>query len=213
MAEAQTPSKSGLTRGKAILIAILSVALVAVLYIQFGGKAEKPAGEATGYRPPRPAVAVQPANSKAKPVTLASAKTQSNAQSGKDKGIATAPIIDETHWQSPKLEKIVAYDPFALPPSFPQPPKVAGGKATGADGLIAAAAADDAKKLAEAVEKLHMQLNELSQRGVHVIVQDASGQVATMIGDRLLHVGDKINGFTVTAIDTDGVHIERKESP
>ena len=48
MAEAQTSSKPGLTRGKAILIGVLSVVLVAVLYIQFGGKAEKPASEATG---------------------------------------------------------------------------------------------------------------------------------------------------------------------
>ena len=60
MAEAQTPSKKGLTRGKAILIGILSVVLVAILYIQFGHGGEKPSGEAIGYRPPRPALAVQP---------------------------------------------------------------------------------------------------------------------------------------------------------
>ena len=81
-----------------------------------------------------------------------------------------------------------------------------------AGGLIAAAAADDAKKLAEAVEKLHMQLEELKQRGVHVIVREGDQYVA-WIGDRMLHVGDEINGFTVTAIDPDGVHVERKESP
>ena len=57
-----------------------------------------------------------------------------------------------------------------------------------------------------------MQLEELKQRGVHVIVREGDQYVA-WIGDRMLHVGDKINGFTVTAIDTDGVHIERKESP
>ena len=127
MAEAQTPSKSGLTRGNAILIGILAVALVAILYVQFGGKAEKPAGEAAGYRPPRPAVAVQPVNSTAKPVTLASAKTPSNVQADKDKAAATELLIDETRWKSPKLETIAAYDPLALPPSFPQPPKVVAG--------------------------------------------------------------------------------------
>jgi hypothetical protein len=108
----------------------------------------------------------------------------------------------------------VAYDPFALPPSFPQPPKItAGGKATGADGLIAAAAADDAKRIAEAAENLRMQLEELKQQGVHVILRKGDQYVA-VIGDRMLHVGDKIDEFTVTAIDPDdGVHIERKESP
>jgi hypothetical protein len=215
VAEAPTSSKKGLTRGKAILIGILAVVLVAILYIQFGGKAEKPASEATGYRPPRPALAVQPASPTAKPVTLATAKTSANTQVGNNIGATTVPLIDQTHWKSPKLEMLVAYDPFALPPSFPQPPKVtAGGKATGADGLIAAAAADDAKKMAEAVVKQRMELEELRQRGVHVILFDRElHQYVAWIGERKLHVGDKINEFTVTAIDTDGVHIERKESP
>ena len=31
-----------------------------------------------------------------------------------------------------------------------------------------------------------------------------------MIGDRMVHVGDEINGFTVTEIDPQGVHVERK---
>jgi hypothetical protein len=47
---------------------------------------------------------------------------------------------------------------------------------------------------------------------VHVIVRERDAYVA-VIGDRLLHVGDKINEFTVTAIDPDGVHVEMKESP
>jgi hypothetical protein len=216
VAEAETPSKAGLTRGKAILIGILSVVLVVVLYIQFGGKAEKPTGEATGYRLPRPALAVQPASPTTKPVMLASAKMPSNAQAGNNKGAVEVPLIDQTLWKSPKLATLVAYDPFALPPSFPQPPKaMAGGKANGADGLIAAAAADDAKKMAEAVVKQRMELEELRQRGVHVILFDHKlHQYVAVIGERTLHTGDKINEFTVTAIDPDdGVHIEKKESP
>jgi hypothetical protein len=211
--EAKTSSKKRLTRPKAILLGILSVVLILVLYVQFGRGRQKPEAEAVGYRSPRPAVMVQPANSAANPVTLASAKMPPNAQAAQDKNSAAAPLIDETRWKSPKLETIVAYDPFALPSAFPQPSKVAGGaQAKGADGLIAAAAADDAKKLAEELEKLHMQLEELTQRGVHVIVRERDAYVA-VIGDRLLHVGDKINEFTVTAIDPDGVHVEMKESP
>jgi hypothetical protein len=212
VADAQTLSKIGLTRGKAILIGILFVALIVVLFVQFGHGSAKSGGDATGYRPPKPAVVVQPVNSTANPVTLASAKTQSNIQAGEAKNSDSALLIDVTRWKSPKLETIVAYDPFALPPVFPQPPKVAGAQAKGVDGLIAAAAADDAKKLSEAVEQLHMQLEELTQRGVHVIVRERDAYVA-VIGDRLLHVGDKINEFTVTAIDPDGVHVEMKESP
>lgn len=218
MAEAQTSSKKGLTRGKAILIGVLAVALIVVLYIQFGGGSAKPSGETVAaYRPPRPALAVQPVSTTAKSVTLASATTPVNAQQpGKDKSASTTPIIDGTHWKSPKVEVIAAYDPFALPPAFPQLPKVkAGGKGIGADGLIAAAAADDAKKMAEAFEKQRIEMDELRERGVHVITFDNKlHQYVAVIGDRTLHVGDMINEFTVTAIDPDdGVHIERKESP
>ena len=111
------------------------------------------------------------------------------------------------------MTAVTAYDPFALPRTFPQPAKAATDtKSAAADKLIAAAAADDAKKLAEAVEKLRMQLKELEERGVHVIIRERD-QYAAMIGDRMLHVGDEINGFTVTAIDPSGVSVERKKSP
>jgi hypothetical protein len=209
VADAKTSSKGALTRGKAILIGVLAIAFVAILYVQFGGGGEKPAGKSVGYRPPRPAVASSAANS----LTLASAKMPSNIQPGKD-AAAVLPI-DVARWKSPKLETITTYDPFALPPGFPQPPKnVAGGPKGRADGLIAAAAADDAKKLAEAVEKRVMELEELKQRGVHVIVGEGDHYVA-WIGERKLHVGDEINGFTVTAIDPDGgvSIVEKKESP
>ena len=189
--------------------------LVAILYIQFGGGGEKPAGEPTGYRPPRPARgrATGELDGETRDAGVCEDADECTSRV-RIKSAAAAPLIDETRWKSPKLETIVAYDPFALPPSFPQPPKVtAGGKAIGADGLIAAAAADDAKKMAEAVEKQRMELEELKQRGVHVILRKGDQYVA-VIGDRMLHVGDKINEFTVTAIDPDdGVHIERKESP
>jgi hypothetical protein len=215
VAEAKSSSKGALTRGKAILIGVLAIALVVILYVQFGGGGQKPADKPVGYRPPRPAVVVQPGSSAANSLTLASAKTPSITQSGKDKDSAAMPPIDVARWKSPKLETITAHDPFALPPSFPQPPKNAAFGAKGAtEGLIAAAAADDAKKLAEAVEKRVMQLEELKQRGVHVIVGEGDQYVA-WIGDRKLHVGDEINGFTVTAIDPDGgvSIVEKKESP
>ncbi len=206
MAEATTSEKQrGLTRRKAITIAVLAVVLVVVLYVQFGMSNEKTNSALVGYRPQR-AAASQPTDSTAKHAVVAPQKKPTGNNT------VSAPIIDQTRWKSPTLTTVVAYDPFALPPAFPQPPRVVGGsKSDKAENLIAAAAADDAKKMADAVEKIHMELEELAQRGVHVIVRDRDGYAA-MIGDRMLHVGDKINEFTVTAIDPDGVHVERKES-
>lgn len=208
MADAQRSSRqSGLTRGKAILIGVLAVVLVVVLYVQFGSSGATASSGSVGSRPSRRPLSPQPAVAGVRPAAV----TDPNGPPGKE--AAAAPIIDETRWKAPPLSTVTAYDPFALPPAFPQPPKVAiDAKSIGPEGLIAAAAADDAKKLAEAVEKLRMQLEELKQRGVHVIVRERD-QYTAMIGDRMLHVGDEINGFTVTAIDPNGVHVERKESP
>jgi hypothetical protein len=220
VAEPGTSSKQGgLTRAKAILIGVLAVVLVVILYVQFGSSGAKLNFDGVGYRPPHRAAAPQPASATANPATAgmppgSSAVGKSAAASAAANGeTIVAPIIDETRWKSPQLAAVIAYDPFALPAAFPQPPRVGiGGKLVGPEELIEAAEADDAKRLAEAVEKLRMQLEELKQRGVHVIVREHD-KYAAMIGDRMLYVGDEINGFTVTAIDTNGVHVERKESP
>jgi hypothetical protein len=211
VAEAKNSSTKALTRGKAILIAVLAIVLVVILCVQFGGAGEK-RGAAAGYRVPRPAVAVQPAKHVENELTPVAAKMPSAAEANKD--AAAAPITDAAHWKSPKIETIVAYDPFALPAAFPQPPKKLAAGTKGKDSLIAAAAADDAKRLADAVEKRLQELQELRERGVHVIIGEGDQYVA-WIGERKLHVGDEINGFTITAIDPNGgVYIvEKKESP
>ena len=218
MADANSSKKAGLTRGKAILIGVLAVVLLIVLCVQFGGSSEQPTAGASRYRPPRPAVAVQPATPEAKPVTPVVAKPTPSAPVGKEKDTTTVSIINESHWKAPAVATIIAYDPFALPASFPQPPKVAaGGKSADGKDLIAAAAEDDAKRAADAAEELHLQLQQLIEQGVHAVFSEGNQYVA-VVGDRVLRVGDEIDGFTVTAIDPDAapekvVHLERKQSP
>jgi hypothetical protein len=216
VAEAQTSAKQGsLTRGKAILIAVLGVVLVVVLYVQFGRRGETLAAETAEYRPRQtPATPPPvPATAAAKPAATPATQVTPGTKAPAGTQVVAVPIIDETKWKAPPLAKVVAFDPFALPAAFPQPAKVTkDGKVLNTEGLIAAAAADDAKRLADAIEKLQTELEELKQRGVHVIIRERD-QYAAMIGDRMLHVGDEINGFTVTAIDPNGVHVERKESP
>ena len=106
MAEAKTSSKKGLTRGKAILIGVLSIALVVILYIQFGGGGDKPAGKpsATDRRDRR--WQCNPANSAANPLTLASAKTPSNAQAGKDKDAAAGSPSTRRGGNRPSLKRL-----------------------------------------------------------------------------------------------------------
>ena len=201
MADTQS-KRAALTPGKAALIGVLAIVLVGVLYWQFAGStagtnvAAAPGPHhtpiaTTAVKPTRPAPAAKSKQAESKPV------------------MELASLVDPAAWKSPKLTDVIAYDPFAVPDTFPKP-KPIDPNAAKTDGLVAVAQADDAKKLAEAVAQLEMQLRELEQRGVQVIVRDRD-QYAAMIGDRVVHVGDEINGFTVTVIDpTTGVRVERK---
>jgi len=119
--------------------------------------------------------------------------------------------FDQAKWKSPELSVVVAYDPFALPPGFPQPPRVHNASDEVSGAIDDSTAADRAKELADALEELQTQLDDLKQRGVHVIVSQ-NDQYVAMIGDRVIHVGDKINEFTVTEIDPSGVRVERKDA-
>lgn len=192
--------KIGLTRGKAMLIALLAVVLVGVIYVQIArfsdGDIVAASADAPEYRPPGPPRTALPIAQAAADVPAASTHT------------ATAAVFDQAKWAPPELAAVTAFDPFALPAMFPQPPTE--GAPPLADGAEpgATAARVESAALADAVEALRMELTALQERGVHVIVRDGDRYVA-LIGDRTVHVGDEINGFTVTAIEPDGVHVER----
>jgi hypothetical protein len=195
--------KGGLTRGKAVLIAVLAVVLVVVMYIQFGRSNGAGSDEAVAFAPRRPP-GVPPVTA-AKPNAETANTTTSPASESE-----TVAMIDVTRWKSPKLTDVVAHDPFALPVTFPQPAKVVFDPSmTDSPDVEVASAADKAKQLADAVEQLQRQLDGLKQRGVQVIVRERD-QYAAMIGDRMVHVGDEIDGFVITAIRPDGVQVEGK---
>jgi hypothetical protein len=193
--------KIGLTPGRAALMGLLGAALVGVLYLQFG-PSKNGSASPTGAVPPR-----RPAPPRSA-VTPAAQQTASNEESNPTE--ATAIEFDQSKWKSPELSAVVAYDPFALPAAFPQP-QATTAQLT-ADGGRSALAAANAEQLADELERLQSQLDELKNRGVHVVVS-AEGEYVAMIGDRLVHVGDEINEFTVTAIDPNGVRVERKQLP
>lgn len=209
MASKQTTEKpSGVTRGQKLVIGALAVVLLAVLYVQL-----KPSGDvddaaapiASARRVPRTPRGARPRNEPVDPVAT-------------DEELAELEIpvvtgmLEQALWRSADLSTATQYDPFALPAAFPQPVRLAT-----ADELRASAAADaadesPAEDLTTRVERLQMELEELRQRGVRVIVKQ-SDHYAAMIGDRTVHVGDEINGFTITAIEPHGVRVERKVQP
>jgi hypothetical protein len=122
---------------------------------------------------------------------------------------ADSDAFERTAWKSPDVSTVIGYDPFALPAAFPRP-AAATELHGGPGGTAATSDTERASQLADTVANLRTKLEELRQRGVHVIVKQQDQYVA-IVGDRTIHVGDEINGFTVTAIEPDGVQVEWKE--
>jgi hypothetical protein len=192
--------QAGLTRGKMLIIGILAVVLVGVIYLQYG-----PSGISQQIEPATPATESRIARPALEQVSPAVADAGES-----EVGLAAElAVFDHARWETPELSEVIAYDPFAVPAAFPQSLRAVLDPTLAAQGGDSAAAAFNAKLLAEAVEQMQLQLEELQQRGVHVIV-NLRDQYVAMIGDRTVHVGDEINGFVVTAIDPDGVRVERK---
>lgn len=195
------PRMPARSRGKALLIGALSIVLVVVLYVQFGrraGGSETVDAETASTPVPTPKLPSADKAATAEPSPEPEAEMR-----------AALLEFDQARWKPPELSKVVAYDPFALPAGFPRPSPLGGLAVAEAD---AATAEESSKQLAEALAELRMQLDELKERGVHVIVGQKDQYVA-MIGDRKVHVGDEINGFTVIKIDPkEGVRVEWRGS-
>jgi hypothetical protein len=208
VAESPNVSKSqGLTTGKMVLIGVLAVTLIGVLYVQYGAKESFDAvPSATEFK-----------HEKAGPNDLqpTTANKASPAPIDAQKELTTDPLgalsdsFDASSWDTPDLSTVVEYDPFALPSAFPRSAAVNDPRLLLGGGSDEADAEKRASELADAVAKLRTELETLKQRGVRIIVKQRDKYVA-MIGDRTIHVGDEINGFTVTAIGPDGVRVETK---
>jgi hypothetical protein len=201
--EPQTWSKRiGLTRGKAAIVVVLGVTLVVVIYVKYGpSMGSSHSGSLVGSFIPRRA----PRASSAAPEVAATNSQQPSSKAG----ALFSTAADASRWKSPELSVVQAYDPFAVPPAFPSSSQVAATSRSAEDAVIEATQTADADQMAEAIESLRMELEQLQQRGVHVIVRGRDQYVA-MIGERTVHVGDEIGGFTVTAIEPDHVRVERK---
>jgi hypothetical protein len=205
VAKTQTTSEQlGLSRNKAVLIGVLAVVLVGVLVAQYRRFNNDSGGDLeTAYSPPRPRA----------PRTANAATKKPDGAATHSTGVMQAVMqeFDQTKWQPPELSVVLAYDPFALPAKFPKPPKIAGAMGDDADSQ-ALTAAEQSKQIADALEEARNQLEELKQRGVHVVL-GRDGQWVAVIGDRQIRIGDEINEFKVTGIDPkDGVLIEWKDA-
>jgi hypothetical protein len=189
-------TKTGITPAKLILIGVLSFVLLTVLYIQFGSSPVETAVAANESPHRHPAAAAAP--------PAAAKPTDDNKQTTTTVAAAMKTEI-ASNWQTPAVAAAVWYDPFALPPLFPQRVQEAKDNKLAKDALKTD---DGAAARAENLKKMTTEFGQLQRQGVRVVMQKQDKYVA-MIGDKTIHVGDNIDGFTVVAIDADGVRVAR----
>ncbi len=189
--------KAGVTPGKLVLIAMLAVVLCGVLYLQFG-----PIGGQTSTRVALPAAAADST------IRTTTATAQAAPAAAADDATLRKKTGAVATWQSPDLKPVIEYDPFALPASFPQPGHADNSAALAQSAAAAEAAAAEQAALQAERSKSESELQGLRQQGVHVIIKRDDHFVA-MVGDQEVHVGDQIDGFTVIAIDADGVRVAK----
>jgi hypothetical protein len=202
VADSNIAERVGASPKKLALIGVLAAVLGGVLYVRvlplLQGEQEQVAGVEESVEIPQPT----------KAQTKAAAPAKSVLPVGESQEWLLEPI-NRPQWKVPELAQVVRYDPFALPAAFPQPAGAAGSAVISPDGVVMAAeTAMDEESRTLAVTEIQAKLAELKQRGVRVIIDGR--RAAAMVGDRTIHVGDEIEGFTVKAIEADGVVVERK---
>lgn len=190
MAERQAPAKPIATRSQLLTMVVLGVSLIVVLVVQFGGDSSVPKREEIKNGSPRTISAAQAAAPKRTPAT---------GQSNK----ATASTAGEP-W--PKFTAATAsqYDPFIVPEPLVR--RIAGSaKDAGArkqDNATAKRATNAANVAA------------LRSKGTSAVVHTDHGAMA-VLGNRVVRVGDMVEGYRVETIDLQGIVLapaERQES-
>ena len=206
-----TPTDStaahGVTRGKLILIGVLGAVFVFVVYWNYFRD-----GSTTSASAPLADAPLQQS------VASASAAGGPGPAAGRSVASAqtTAQIVPvrveekaarRRPWPEFELAAVLAYDPFARPSQFPQPPP----------SLPASAAIDDqelkaAKERAAAQERAAT-LKTIKQKGVELIFSQNGQEYVAKIGEMQVRVGDEIGGFRVVKIDLHGVTLEGVSTP
>lgn len=185
--------QAGATPGKLVLVAALAIVLGGVLYLQF-----KPAAEPVSTSA-RPAAATASSAPAARHVKSPSRSTDAQPKQA----------VSAAGWQLPELAAVVKYDPFALPAAFP---KIQAADSQVAAQVAATSSADQRAVLEAEQVAAQAQLQGLRQKGVDVIIKRKDTYVA-LVGNQEIHVGDQIDGFTVIAIDADGVKVAKDLTP
>lgn len=180
----QWAKRLGATPGRLVVVGVLAVLLIALIVAPPGGSAwlnNRPSSTSRG-----PSSADSEREREAASVT------------------APAEISPRTDrpWPVMELNEIVQYDPFVEPwrsnteEEYPI-------SLVDPDGLDDDESLDDPQE-----DRIESTIAAIREQGVRLIVL-ADGERVALVGERMVRVGDVIDGLVVTAIETDGVVLSR----
>ena len=213
-----------LTRGKAALIAVLLIAIVGVMWSQFGSSPKKATARSedvkNASRQPKSKAGTARRNRRLKPSTPPANASDQQA----------TPVA----WPTIDIANTEIHDPFelaagirAMMPAEEEPALVvetvpsaeeeSDEEKQKADELLAKQIEKQEKARLErekarlaAVAKRKAEISSLVKNGVAAIIQLGDERVA-LIGEREVKVGDSLNGMRVVAIHDKGVELEEVE--
>ena len=183
MAELEARVKPIATPRQLLVVGVLGVVLVTVLVGQFGGASGKPGDAEVGKSSGGPSLTTDQASNR-KPSTASAARSPQ----------ATTSQPATQAWPKLSAETAAQYDPFAVPEPLLR--KITEGRP----------AAEDRKssKSSPKRDASAENLAALRSKGITVIVRTERGAVA-MIGNRVVRVGDELEGCRVVSIDLQGI--------
>jgi len=187
MAEPTTPNRPFVTPRQLVLIAVLGVVLAAVLIVQFGGASSAP-------EPSSPAAGKSGASG-------ASGSSGAASPAASQAAAAPAPAASgdaSRTWPRLDAQVAAAYDPFAVP--APMVRKLASEQQ----------ARQGAKPGEANLRQAEAALASLRSKGISAVLRNQRGAVA-VIGNRVVRVGDVIEGYRVVSIEADGVLLAPSE--
>jgi len=181
MADLSNNPRTGITRKQGILLGVLSAVLAAVLWFGQGG-----------------AETLE---------TQAASKAESGPRAARNKQVLAESTTRKTSWPKVALDTMLLNNPFALPEELQiSPPEEV---PVEIEETAIAAAAETAKQKMDEEERLKVQgvMANLKSQKVTMILRTNKDATA-IIGDRVVHEGDVIEGVKIVSILPTGVLIE-----
>jgi hypothetical protein len=191
MADQKWQEKIGVTPGKLALVAVLAVVLVTVIYQQM------PPADQVSSAEPTEQVPNSESRSSAKNLARQALAT---SQDARKKEAAE----QEKEWPKIKLEHAIAFDPFSRPDALKPDQKKS------QEDDVTATNEELVKR--QAVRRDREQaLALVRQQGVQMVLYDQQERIA-VVGDRVVRIGEELQGFRVVAIDDEGITLAEREA-